>query len=117
MKPSETINCIDCMYKGLPFRDESGNLIYVSDRFDCLLNSCELFDRSLFKLNSFTTTQYEWFLKNTLTAMFDIDFQEFKERTKSVDQSTREILLRTIGRLVQQYPDVDFSQYTIPLVS
>lgn len=117
MKSSEILDCIDHMYKDLPFKSEDGRLIYVSDKFNCLINSCELFDKAIFKQPGiFSVEEYDWFLINTLKYLESIDLNEFKSKSKSLDKSSKEILLRIFDRLNSKFSNISFSEFVLTLI-
>ena len=117
MTPKEIIRYIDCMRLNIPFKDNKGRLIYVSDEFNKLLDSCELFDRGLFKYpNGFLTNQYDHYLECILYFLKSIGLDLFRSRVSQLDGNTRELLLRNFDRLNLRYSDIDFSEYVRALI-
>ena len=100
----------------MPFKDPDGRLVYVSSEFDRLLNSCEMFDRVLFRYpNGFSSNQYDWYLEHTLYFLESLDLATFREKAAELDGASREILLRNFDRLNLRYSDINLSQYVLAL--
>lgn len=109
------LQILDDMYQNKPFQDENGNLVYVPDPIDKLINACGLFENQLYN-SSISSYTYDLFIELTLHFLLSIPLDIFKEKVRNLEYSSREILLRNLDKIVSYYPDKDISAYSRALL-
>lgn len=120
MNITETFNIIEAMYSNKPFRSETGELIFVPDPLDRLINACELIETLLYRTAVqdsvvLTDFKYKSFLGSTYNFILSIPIEVFKQKTLNLEYSTQEILLRNLDHIMNEFDDSRLTAYSAAL--
>lgn len=105
MKTKDIFETIEAMYSNKPFKAENGELVFVPDPLDRLINACELIETLLYNSAGLSTYSYEQFLKMTYDFILSISPDVFKLKAENLEHNTKDILLRNLDKLVLEFSD------------
>lgn len=110
---NKTFNLIDSIYSGKPFIDETGQVTVVPNVLDRLIDSICLYERFFYEHPEQVSSQVQTsFLEKTKNFISTISIDKYKEEIRDLEYSSREVILRTLDKLVQEYPDcIELNKY------
>lgn len=112
MNTKDTFEIIQAMYSNRPFKSESGEIIFVPDPLDRLINACELVETLLYTSSGISTAKYEQFLEMTRDFLFSIPVDVLQAGSKNLERNARDILLRNLDKIVSISDDTRISEYS-----